>query len=155
MSMMNMTDVSSTMSMTDVSITNAMLDVSSTIKTLQNIVIPGRIVRTRPLYIYLIRGFQTALAFFGNLIFLLAMSRMRKLYSNMHIIMISLALVDFLGSATFFLRQTWEFLIKDWQIVNKMCIATGFISRETLILNILHLCLMALERWTAVTFPHG
>ena len=139
------------------SITMAMLDVSTTIETLQqvkNVVIPGRIVRTRPLYIYLIRGFQTVLAFYGNLIFLLAMTRMRKLYSNMHVMMISLALVDFIGSATFFLSLTWEFLIKDWQIINKMCITTSFISRETLILNIIHLCLMAMERWTAVTFPH-
>ena len=135
-------------------VTTFMFNVSSTHGTLPNITSLGRNVESRPLYRYLLRGIQTALGFYGNLIFLLAMSRMRKLYSNMHIMMISLALVDICGSATFICGLIWEFLVKNWKIQNKLCITTSFLSREILILNILHLCLMALERWTAVTFPH-
>ena len=127
-----------------------MLNISST-SSLPNIT-DGYV--ERPLSRYIVRGTQMVLGLYGNLIFLLAMAKMRKLYSNMHIIMISLALVDFFGSTTFLFGLTWEFLIKHWQIKNKICITASFMSRETLILNILHLCLMAIDRWTAVTFPH-
>ncbi len=108
----------------------------------------------RPLYSYTLRCFQMILAFYGNLVFLLAMWSMKKFTSNMHLIMISLACADLCGSLVLVFTLIWDFLVTDRQAKNILCITASFLSRETLILNILHLCLMAGERWAAIKLPH-
>ncbi len=105
-------------------------------------------------YFYIILCFEIILGFSGNTLFLLSFIKAKNCTSNMYEIMKSLSVVDIGSSLSFILYPIQELLVKDYRIQYELCRFHIYFQNTFSLNNVLHIFLMGIDRYAAISMPH-
>ncbi len=108
----------------------------------------------RQIYFYVILSFETALGLSGNFLFLLSFIKAKNCASNMYVIMRGLAVVDIGSCLSYALMPIQELLVKDYPVQYELCRYQMFLSNVWFLNNMLHIHLLGIDRYIAITRPH-
>ena len=107
-----------------------------------------------PAYAHIIRHVQAIFGTLGNICVMRAITNLRKLNSNMYILIFSLCLTDIVTSIPVpvqLVSDLLKFNREEWTYV---CWMRTIVALTGILSNAVHLSAMALDRYVCVTYPH-
>ncbi len=103
---------------------------------------------------YIILSFENIIGLVGNSLFLLSFIKAKNCTSNMYAIMKSLSVIDLLSSFSFIINPIQEIFVKDYTIQHEVCRYHSYLKLFSFLNNILHLLLLGIDRYVAISRPH-
>ncbi len=108
----------------------------------------------RQTYFYVILSFEILIGLSGNSLFLLSFKKAKHCTSNMYVIMRGLSVVDIGSCLSFALMPIQELLVKEYRAQYELCRYQMLLSNAFFLNNILHIHLLGIDRYIAITRPH-
>ncbi len=105
-------------------------------------------------YFYAILSFESALGLSGNILFLLSFIKAKNCASNMYVIMRGLSVVDIGYCLSLPLVPIQELLVKEYRAQYELCRYQLILQNACFLNNILHILLLGIDRYVAITRPH-
>ena len=105
-------------------------------------------------YFYAILSFESALGLSGNVLFLLSFIKAKNCASNMYLIMRGLSLVDIAYCLSLPVVPIQELLVKEYWVQYELCRYQLILQNASFLNNILHILLLGIDRYVAITRPH-
>ncbi|XP_060769146.1 trace amine-associated receptor 4-like [Neoarius graeffei] len=95
------------------------------------------------------------MTFLGNLLVIITISHFKHLHSPTHFIILSLAFVDFMMGCLVMPFSTVRWVEGCWFLGDLLCQIHSSLDMTLSIASILHLCLVSVDRFMAITDPLG
>ncbi len=108
----------------------------------------------RHTYFHIILSFEIILALVGNSLFLLSFLKAKDCVSNMYLIMRGLSIVDIGAALSLILILIRDLLVKEYSVQYELCRYQLYFHNSFFLNNILHLLLMGIDRYIAITWPY-
>ncbi len=109
---------------------------------------------TSPSYVHIIRHLQAIFGTCGNIFVMRAITNLRKLNSNMYILIFSLCLSDIVTSIPVPVQLIGDLIKFDREKWTYVCWMKTLVALTGILSNGFHLSAMAFDRYVCVTYPH-
>ncbi len=103
---------------------------------------------------YVVLIIEISIGLVGNALFLLALKKASGTSSNTYIVMGSLAVADIIACLTLGTNPVRELLITSSNTQELMCLIGQWIGASSSLCNVVHLFIMATDRFVAISYPH-
>ncbi|XP_051780143.1 trace amine-associated receptor 13c-like [Erpetoichthys calabaricus] len=108
---------------------------------------------TESLFLYITAAGAVMLTFFGNLVVIISISHFRQLHTPTNILILSLAVADFLVGVVVMPFMTIQSIETCWYFGEKMCIIYTLVLSGLTTASMMNLAVIAIDRYLAISNP--
>uniref|UniRef100_A0A8C4RJV8 G-protein coupled receptors family 1 profile domain-containing protein n=1 Tax=Erpetoichthys calabaricus TaxID=27687 RepID=A0A8C4RJV8_ERPCA len=108
---------------------------------------------TESLFLYITAAGAVMLTFFGNLVVIISISHFRQLHTPTNILILSLAVADFLVGVVVMPFMTIQSIETCWYFGEKMCIIYTLVLSGLTTVSMMNLAVIAIDRYLAIYNP--